>query len=263
MNRKRVFEIIEKADTGDKTSLIFDYFILSLIFLNVVAVIAGSYENVAIKYSIQLKILENVSVAIFTIEYLLRFWTAKNKFPEAKFPYIRFIFSFLAVVDLLAILPFYIPFIIKVDLRFLRIIRTFRLFRIMKFNRYNKSLDIIAKVLKREKEKLLMTLCITGILILLAASMMYYTENPAQPEKFPNIIATFWWAIACLTTADYGDVASITFFGKILSGVIALLGIGLVALPSGIMCSGLIEEINAEKNNGDKKNICPHCGKEI
>ena len=105
-----------------------------------------------------------------------------------------------------------------------------------------------------------MTIFVTGLLILFSASLLFFIENPLQPEKFPNIIDTFWWSIATLTTADYGDVGTVTMLGKILTGVIAILGLGLVALPSGIICSGLVEDWNNEKS---KKNICPHCGKEI
>ena len=259
MVRKRIFEIIEKSEGNDIPSAVFDISLIILICLNIVAVIIGSYNDLQSIVIEILTIFEYFSVAIFTVEYLLRVWTAPYKYPNSRIPYIKFIFSFMALVDFFAILPFYLPFITGIDLRFIRIIRLFRLFRLLKLNRYNDSLEIISRVLKKEKEKLLMTLYITGLLILLASSIMFYIENPIQPEKFSNIIATLWWAIATLTTADYGDVASLTLLGRILSGIIAILGIGLVALPSGIICSGLLEDI---KKEGDKK-TCPHCGKEI
>jgi voltage-gated potassium channel len=183
------------------------------------------------------------------------------KFPNSRAPYISFIFSFAALIDLFAILPFYLPFF-TIDLRFIRIFRLFRLFRILKITRYNDSIDVIGRVLKKERDKLIMTVFITTLLILFSASLLFHLENPIQPDKFPNIIDTFWWSIATLTTADYGDVAVKTMLGKILTGVIAILGLGLVALPSGIICSGLVEDWNNEKAKS-KKNICPHCGKEI
>jgi voltage-gated potassium channel len=137
-------------------------------------------------------------------------------------------------------------------------LRLFRLLRILKLNRYNNSLELIGKVLKNEKEKLFMTIFIAVVMLLLASSIMYYIENAVQPDQFPNILATLWWAVATLTTVGYGDVYPVTVLGKILSGVIAVLGIGLVALPSGIISSGLINEVS-----GKQKKICPHCGKEI
>ena len=119
----------------------------------------------------------------------------------------------------------------------------------------------IYRVLKKEKDILLTTIFITTILLLLASSLMYYVENAAQPEKFPNIVASLWWAVATLTTVGYGDIYPVTAVGKIISGVIAILGIGLVALPTGIISSGFITEINNKKNV--QKTKCPNCGKEL
>ncbi len=153
----------------------------------------------------------------------------------------------MAIIDLMAILPFYLPFIIKIDLRSLRILRLVRLLRILKLNRYTKSMKVLGRVIKRKKEELIVTVFITGILMLLAASIMFYIENETQPEAFPNIIASFWWAIATLTTVGYGDIYPVTFLGKFLAGIIAFLGIGLVALPTGIISSGFIEEVESRK----------------
>lgn len=262
--RKRIFEIIEKADEGDRASAICDWFIIVLVFLNIVAVITHSFDSIQNKYNKLFIYFEYFSITIFTIEYLLRAYTSKYKFPNKTIPFLAYIVSPMAIIDLCAILPFYIPFIIKLDLRSLRIFRLFRLLRILKINRYNKSLELIIKVLKKEKDKLFMTIFISFVMLLLASSLMYYFENTVQPDKFPNIPATLWWAIATLTTVGYGDVYPVTALGKILSGVIALLGIGLVALPSGIISSGLMKLAENEKQNEKKeKNICPHCGKEI
>jgi voltage-gated potassium channel len=260
INKRRIYEIVEKSEQKDIASSIFDWFIIILIFLNIIAVIYGSFQTIGTKNSQLLQIFEYYSIIVFTIEYLLRLWTAGFKYPDSKHPYIRYVFSFMAIIDLLAILPFYLPFVVKFDMRILRILRLFRLLRVLKLNRYNKSLDIIGRVLKSEKEKLFMTVFIIFLLLLLASSTMYYIENAIQPDKFPNIIATLWWAVATLTTVGYGDVYPISMVGKILSGVIAILGIGLVALPSGIISSGLIKEMDNEKK---ETIICPHCGKEI
>lgn len=252
MAKQKIFRIIERTKDNNKASTIFDYFIIVLICLNALAIIIASYNNLQLKYEKILTTFEYFSIAIFTIEYILRIWTAPLKYPNSKIPYLRFIISLMALVDLFAILSFYLPFIIGIDLRFIRMLR---LFRLLKLTRYNDATEMIIRVLKKEKDKLLMTLFCTGLMILLASSMLFYIENPIQPDKFPNIIDTFWWCVACLTTADYGDVACITMFGKILSAVIAILGLGLVALPAGILCSGLLDET--------KKDTCPHCGGNI
>jgi voltage-gated potassium channel len=164
------------------------------------------------------------------------------------------------LVDLLAIIPFYLPFLIKTDLRFLRILRLTRFFRILKINRYNNALNLIWSVIKEKKAELAMTGFVTLLILIIASFLMYYIEGSAQPDKFPNIIACFWWAIATLTTVGYGDVYPITGFGKFVSGFIAVLGIGLFALPAGIVSSGFMERIGKKKEDMKR---CPHCGKEI
>lgn len=257
--RKRVYQIIEKAEGGDTASAVFDWFLIILICLNIAAVICSSFDNINNRYDKIFTIFEYFSVSIFTIEYLLRVWTAPCKFPPSQkwpsfFSYVRFIFSFMGILDLCAILPFYLPFTI-IDLRILRILRLFRLLRVSKLTRYNKSFDLIGRVFKREKDKLLMTFFIVGIMILLAASVMYAVENVVQPDEFPNILATLWWAVVTLTTVGYGDVYPVTVLGKLLSGIISILGIILIALPSGIITSGFVKEYEEEKMKMRRKRI--------
>jgi len=257
MSKKRVFEIIEKAEDGDIPSTIFDVSIIILIILNIVAVTAASFNTFEAQHRKMLFRFELFSIIIFTAEYILRVWTAKLKFPNSKFPYLSFIFSAGAIIDLAAILPFYLPFVTGFDLRFLRIFRLLRMFRIFKLGRYSEAMGIIGKVLKKEKEKLITTIVLTLIMIFMASTIMYYVENQAQPEVFTNIIETTWWSIATFTTIWLGDVYPITVAGKICGGIISLLGLMIIALPSGIICSGFMDEIYREKK------ICPHCGKEI
>lgn len=155
--KKRIFEIIEKAEDGDKLSKIFDYTILILIVLTVIAVILESYENLSVQYIREFKVFEIISVSVFTVEYLLRVWTADIKYYKSSklIATTKFIFSFMAIIDLLAILPFYLPMILPFDLRFLRIVRLTRLFRIFKLNRYSKALNLIGKVMKVKKRNYL------------------------------------------------------------------------------------------------------------
>jgi len=257
MTKRRLFEILEPAEEGDVASKIFDVSIIILICVNIAAVIASSFNSLSKSFYTYLFYFEIFSIVIFTSEYLLRLWTSNYLYPDSKFPYIRFIFSFAAIIDLAAILPFYLPFIVKVDLRFLRVLRVLRMFRVFKLGRYSEAMNVIGKVLKKEKEKLISTIVLTVIMIFISATVMYYAENTAQPDIFPNIIETLWWAVSTFTTVWYGDYYPITVIGKICGAVISLLGIMIVALPSGIICSGFMEEIY----KGHKK--CPHCGKEI
>ena len=155
---------------------------------------------------------------------------------------LRYLRSYMAIIDLLAILPFYIPYIIPIDLRMLKILNILRMLRIFKINRYTTALSTIADVFRRKKHELLSSVAMVFILMLIASVIMYNIENEAQPEAFENALMALWWAVSTLTTVGYGDVYPVTLLGKLLSAVIALLGIGLVAVPTGIISSGFIEK---------------------
>jgi len=267
--KKRIFEIIEKAQPGDHASYYFDLFLVTLIILNVIAIILASYKSIYLIYQNDFKTFEIISVIIFSVEYILRVWTSEYKVKSKHkiIAGIKYIFTPMAIIDLIAVLPFYLPLLLPVDLRFLRILRLTRLLRLLKVQRYSKSLKLVGKVLKKKKEELIVTIFVTFLLIVFASSLMYYLESSVQPDKFPNIISASWWAIATLTTIGYGDVCPVTGWGRLLSGVIAILGIGLVALPTGILSSGFIEELSREKNKKPEKaeqyKYCPYCGRRI
>ncbi len=270
MTRKRIFEIIEKGDADDKASLIFDKVILTLIILNVIAIILQSFQKLNTDYADLFRNFEVISVSIFSFELGLRIFTSDIGYPNLSKgkALIKYLLSPIAIVDIIAILPFYLPMFIAMDLRFLRILKLSRLLRVFKLNRYMDSMGVLSRVLRREKEQLLITVFMTFLLMLIASSMMYYIENEAQPDAFPNIIASFWWAIATLTTVGYGDVYPVTGLGRILSGVIALLGIGLVALPTGIISSGFLAELEEQKKRNEPHKdrihiVCPSCGTHI
>lgn len=265
MNQKiknRIYEILEVASPNDIPSKIFDIFIITLILLNVIAVMLETVDSLNSKYAYYFWNFEVLSVIIFTIEYFLRILTctANEEYKKPISGRIRFALTPLAIIDLLAILPFYLPMLIKLDLRFLRALRLFRMFRLFKMGRYSKALKTLGKVLKDKKEELLITLFSVFILLIFASSLMYFFEHEAQPENFSSIPSAMWWGVATLTTVGYGDVYPITPIGKLLGAIIALLGIGLFALPAGILASGFAEEVQNLKKD---KIICPQCGKEI
>lgn len=265
--KKRIYDIIGSPDKPTKASKIFDIFIICLIILNVIIVIADTFKLPDNVESV-LWWIEAVSVVIFTVEYLLRIYVSDLMYPEmspfhARLKYMR---SFMAVIDLLAILPFYIPYIIPIDLRVLRMLRIIRLLRIFKINRYTTALSTIADVFKRKRHELLSSMIVVSMLMIIAAVLMYNIENEAQPEAFKNAFAALWWAVATLTTVGYGDIYPVTALGKILSAIIALLGIGLVAVPTGIIASGFVEsmeENQKKQEEHDEKCFCPYCGKKI
>ena len=254
--KEKIFHIITPKDkVTPRASKRFDTLIISLIVLSIVSIIVESFDVANPMLVDILDYSEFIIVIIFSLEYLCRLWTADLLYPhlsklDAR---IKFILSFEGVIDLLAILPFYLPLLFKADLRFLRLMRLLLLFRILKLRRYSKSVDVFVSVFKDKRKDLAITGYITFLLVLVSSMLMYQIEHKVQPEKFSNIIETFWWSIATLTTVGYGDVYPITPMGKILSGFIAILGIGLVALPTGIIGSGFIDKL------GKKERTCPKC----
>ncbi|WP_158975010.1 ion transporter [Cellulophaga sp. L1A9] len=235
-------------------------FIYALIVLNILALILESYDELRTKFSLAFYFFELFSVIVFTLEYFIRIWVS-DKTKEDKRERLNFAFSTSGIIDLLAILPFYLPFIFPFDLRVIRILRLFRLLRIFKLGRYSSSLKTIQYIFKETKAELTITIFVTFVLMILSSTLMFYIEHDDQPEQFSNIGDAFWWSIATLTTVGYGDVYPVTGLGKLLSGVIALIGIGFVALPTGIISSAFISRIQTKKKS--KECNCPHCGKSI
>lgn len=261
--KKRIFEIIQPANENDIVSKIFDISIICLILLNMILIIADTF-NIPPTISYIFDIVEMISVIIFTIEYLCRLWTADLLYPKMKpiAARVKYIFSFMALIDLFAILPFYLPFIIKMDLRVLRMLRIIKLLRVFKINRYTNALSTIANVFNKKKNQLLSSIFVIILLMIVASVLMYNVENQAQPNVFKNAFDALWWAVATLTTVGYGDIYPITVFGKILSAGIALLGIALIAIPTGLISAGFIESSENLKED-DEKQYCPYCGKTL
>jgi len=261
----RVYDILVETDDDETIDRVVAVFLMLLILLNAAAVVLETVEDLNARFSSIFNAIEIVSIVIFTIEYLLRLWIAPLDPRYAK-PFrgrIRYIFSLMAMVDLLAILPAFLPLIFAVDLRIVRFLRIFRLFRLFKMSRYVESLNSLDDVIRAKKEELLVTVVMIFILLLFSSSLMYIIETEAQPDKFPDIPSAMWWGVATLTTVGYGDVFPITPLGKLIGGFIAFLGIGMFALPTGILASGFADEI---KKKRDKEKICPpcpHCGGDI
>jgi len=258
MLKKRIWEILEISKENDKTSKCFDYFISILISLNVFAIILETENTLATDYKEFFNYFELFSIFVFTIEYLLRLWSCVSA-EVYNYPIIgriKYIFSPLAIIDLVALAPFYIAYFV-VDTRILRILRLLRLFRITKHFRYSKTFQIIVITIEKKKEELLSALVLMLCLLLICSTGVYFAENEAQPEKFSSIISSMWWAVATLTTVGYGDIFPITMLGKLFGSVSAIFGVGLFAIPAGILASGF--SFDSEKIH--KK--CPHCGKDI
>ncbi len=259
--RNYLFQVVDENEKATKIGKFFNVFIILLILLNVVAIILESFDSLRQEYTHVFYYFEVCSVIIFTVEYLIRAFTADLKFADKSWirAVLYFVFSPIALIDLFAILPFYLPLIFVVDLRFIRILRILRVSRLFKLNRYSKSLKLLQSVLKEKLPDITVTFFIALLILIISSILMYEVEHDIQPEKFPNVVAAMWWAVATLTTVGYGDIYPVTAFGKIISSVIAILGIGLIAIPTGILSAAFLEKFKSEKMN--KK--CPTCGSDI
>jgi voltage-gated potassium channel len=244
--RARIFELIDTHTEKSKANIIIDRFLMVLIGLNVLAIILESVNDIYAQFQTQFFWFEVFSVAVFSVEYLLRLWTIVEKRTKSGTPITRWQYakSPLAIIDLLAILPFYLQFFFVLDLRFLRIIRILRVF---KLTRYSSAFTLLLKVFNEEKHSLIAAFSILFVLLVISSSGIYLIEHDVQPEAFGSIPAAMWWAMATLTTVGYGDVTPITAGGKFFGGVITILSMGLVAMPTGIIVSGFSEQLRRRR----------------
>ena len=259
--RLYIFELLDPADQANPVERGFNIGMAALILVNVAAVIVGTESGLSAAFTRFLYQFEVVSVAIFAAEYALRLWVCTT-YPQYGHPVwgrVRFMLTAAMLIDLLAILPFFIP-TAGVDLRFLRAARLFRMFRLLKIARYSEALTNLGSVLRRKLGELAVTFLSLAILLIIASSLMYIVEHEAQPEAFGSILSSMWWGVVTLTTVGYGDIYPETGLGKLLGAIIALLGIRLFAMPAGIIASGFLAEL---QKPADQVTICPHCGNDI
>ena len=282
--RRRTYEVLEKAGEDDRLSAVVDIVLIVVIVANMAAVVLESFDGLYDRFRPWFYLLEVVSVALFTVELLLRLWTCDFLRPQSSRVGAvgRFMVSPIGIIDLLAILPFYLPFLIPVDLRVVRVLRLVRFLRLLKLTRYTRSVMTMGTVVRERRHELLVAVFLTTLLLMVASTLMYYLESQVQPDAFPNILSSMWWAVATLTTIGYGDVFPVTDWGRLLSGIIAILGIGLVALPTAIISSGFVEALARTKGKGGGTDtadgrdgadsvppsagggaVCPHCGKPL
>jgi voltage-gated potassium channel len=265
--RKKIYLILEKSGTAGTVSWYVDLFLVVLITLNVLAIILESVAPIYNHFADLFHRFEVFSVAVFTVEYVLRVWTCRedSRYSKPIVGNVKYMFSLIGLIDLLAFIYFYLPFL-GFDMRFVRGFRMFRLFRLFKIARYVNTLKLMERVVREKRTELLITFVFTLLILLLSSSLMYYVEHNSHSEGFESIPETMWWGIATLTTVGYGDVTPITPLGKIFGGIIALIGIGLFALPAGILAGGFSDEIVKERKireNLKHGTHCPTCGKKL
>jgi voltage-gated potassium channel len=267
-NTKRKVHILLHPELGEsKADKFVNIFIISLIVLNVIAVMVETVKGIHDKYETFFEYFDQVSVGIFAVEYILRVWSCTHdpRYKGSIKGRLKYMLTLGALIDLLAFLPSFLHYSFhafgKLDLRALRILRLMRFFRLFRLTAYTKSAQMIFNVFKSRFNELLLSFIMVIFLIIIASCLLYFAEHNAQEKSFSSIPATMWWAVVTLTTTGYGDMAPHTPTGKILAGIIMLAGVALFALPAGIITAGFLEEIKFIRKY--KGHNCPHCGKPL
>ena len=242
--RARVYELIEASETRTRWAALFDAFIIVMIMANVAAVVLETVDHLGATYKALFDAFDMFSVIVFTIEYLTRMWvvveSADQQFARPFKGRLRYSLTPMAIIDLLAIAPFYLSWFLPIDLRFLRV---FRLLRLLKLTRYSPALETLWAAVYTQRRALAAAFVVILVLLVFASSIIYLLEHEAQPVAFASIPHAMWWGLATLTTVGYGDVAPITGAGKVFGGLIMVLGIGMFALPAGILATAFADEL--------------------
>jgi voltage-gated potassium channel len=255
--RARVYRHLEttRGQPGGVSSA--NIFLAVLIVSNVAALVVESVPGME-AYAGFFRVFELVSIAVFSVEYLLRVWSAPEnvRYADGWRGRLRYMATPMALIDLVAVLPFYLP-LGALDLRMLRVLRLLRLLRLAKLARYSVAAEVLGDVLKAKRHELAVVLALVVILVLCSASLMYFVERDTQPDVFSSIPAAAWWSIVTLTTIGYGDAVPHSMTGRVIGSVVALFGIGVVALPAGMLGAAFTEAL-ARRREADGR--CPHCG---
>ena len=285
--RHRLSVLLEPDETGnDPLSRAVDIGLMTLILLNVVVVILSTVEGIRSTIPLAFDVFDRFSLAVFSIEYVLRIWVCVED-PRYNAPIrgrLRYVITPMALVDLIAIAPLFFP-LAGADLRSVRALRLLRMLRVFKFSRYSRGVAVMLEVLKKRKEELVAALGMLVTLLIVASTVVYYAERNAQPDKFSSIPVSMWWGIATLTTVGYGDITPVTLLGRVFGSLVAVGGLLLVALPTGIVGAGFVAEFEKWGITQDVKDVkeiaesiedeveriegsdaavdgslCPHCG---
>lgn len=251
--RKRIFNIIEIGNKDDVPSAMFDRFIVVVIFVNLIVTLMQTFDQFAPIMEI-LDALELITIVIFTVEYILRVWTADYLYPDEKAKWkarLKFVVSAYGLIDLFSIIPYFLPFVFPAGAVAFRIFRVIRIFRLFRINAQYDAFNVITNVLKEKKNQLISSVCMIFILMLASSLCMYSLEHEAQPDQFKNAFSGIWWSVSTLLTVGYGDIYPVTVAGKVMAIIISFLGVGMVAVPTGIISAGFVEQYTEMKVMGE------------
>jgi len=246
--RRRVHEWLEPGEQSSRWEHLIDFALILLILASVAIVVLQSMPEMN-EYDALFAEVERWCVYVFTLEYLLRLWTCVEnpRFAGAIRGRLCYMASGMGMIDLLALAPFYLAPFADSNTVVFRLLRIFRLIRVLKFSRYNASIGLLGRVIQSRREELLLSLVLVITLVVISSTFMYAVEHDAQPKVFSSIPAAMWWGIVTMTTVGYGDVYPITTAGRVVAGISVLLGVGLFALPAGILASGFSEEMQKHR----------------
>ena len=242
--RRRVFKMVSVGVVDDTINQLYDIISISALVLNILVTILNTFNSINAQYGNILSAVETVTIAFFAIDYLLRLYTANCLYPYDNeiISILKYIFSFSGIIDLLSFMPYYLPTFFPAGAAVFKMFRVARILRLFRINAYYDSLNVITEVLMRKKQQLMSSVFIILVLMLSASLCMYSIENPAQPDVFSNAFSGIWWAASTLLTVGYGDIYPITTLGKMLGICITFLGVGMVAIPTGIISAGFVEQ---------------------
>ena len=247
--RKRTAAIIEMGSAQDWVSRGYDILSGLMLLANLSASILYTFNSMALQYGSLLVAIEAITVAFFAVDYALRLWTAPEFFPKLSIfrSVWKYVFSLTGIVDLLSFLPYYLPIFFPAGAAVFRIFRVVRIFRLFQINAYYSAMNVITEVLRSRRQQLASSVFIILVLMLASSLCMYSLEHEAQPEVFSNAFSGIWWAVSTLLTVGYGDIYPITTAGKIVSIFITFLGVGMVAIPTGIISAGFVDQFSRIK----------------
>ena len=247
--RRRVSEIIEVGTSDDLVGRGYDVLSTLILLINVAVTVLYTFDEMELRYGDLLLFLEAATIAFFAVDYCLRVWTAQFLYPSLSESQalLRYLTSFSGIVDLLSFLPYYLPVFFPTGAAVFRMFRVIRIFRLFQINAYYDSLNVIAEVISSKKQQLFSSVFTILVLMLASSLCMYSLEHEAQPEVFSNAFSGMWWSVSTLLTVGYGDIYPITTLGKIFSIFITFLGVGMVAIPTGIISAGFVDQYSRLK----------------
>ena len=247
--RRRVSEVVEVGSANDWLSRSYDFFSTFVVIVNITAAILCTFDDIQIPYGHILVAVEHVTAVFFAIDYGLRIWTARFRHPgrDEHVAVRKYVFSFMGIVDLFSWMPYMLPFFFPAGTSVFRLVRVVRVFRLFQINAYYDSLNVIGEVLSNKRQQLVSSVFIILVLMMASSLCMYSLEHEAQPEIFTNAFSGIWWSVSTLLTVGYGDIYPITVLGKMMGIIISFLGVGMVAIPTGIISAGFVDQYSRLK----------------